>query len=319
MTDISEFMFYDIPTLTTLKLGGSIKLIPGHFANRCPGIKEIVMPASVDSIGEWAFRDTPIKKVVMEDGPGKLAMNWIGGYGVFDTDKIEELHYGRNMGNYTQFYNSPLRKLTIGKYVTEIGSDVGSADSDIEELIVPSNVRIIADGALKGIRKLILEEGLEEIGEYGVSGTFTSLHLPGTLRKIGNNAFANVNTLTDLEIRGTDLEIGYHAFHGNKGLTGTLVIPTLVRKLDGNPFADTSYDRLVIEPSDTPIVCPEGMNFYDTPFKSYYIGRQLENISCGLPTLQEVTIGKCYKEIPKNFLYTRVRDKKCYKKVEPTA
>ena len=73
--------------------------------------------------------------------------------------------------------------------MTEIGSDVGSADSDIEELIVPSNVRIIADGALKGIRKLILEEGLEEIGEYGVSGTFTSLHLPGTLRKIGNNAF----------------------------------------------------------------------------------------------------------------------------------
>ncbi len=89
-----------------------------------------------------------------------------------------------------------LEEVNIPEGVTEIGAYAFSDVKSMEKVVIPSSVTKIDKGAFSNmeLKELVIEEGLEEVGEMAFSNATTvnvDLHLPSTLKleKIGKNAF----------------------------------------------------------------------------------------------------------------------------------
>ena len=86
-----------------------------------------------------------------------------------------------------------------------------------ERVIIPQNVRIIADGAFRNntyIRTVVAFEGLISIGEYAFSGcsSLMDIHLSKRLEYIGNGAFESCSSLSSVIIPGEIKSIAYQVF-----------------------------------------------------------------------------------------------------------
>ena len=76
----------------------------------------------------------------------------------------------------------------------------------------------VGDGAFLGdkIRRVILPEGVERIGDYAFECCYwlTEIHLPSGLTRIGKNAFLDCCRLAHLTVPDSVTEIGYAALDG---------------------------------------------------------------------------------------------------------
>jgi len=93
------------------------------------------------------------------------------------------------------------------------------------------------------LRRIILPEGVKEIGELAFSYAINliDINFPSSLRAIKRNSFSdcislNVNPLIIPE--GVE-EIGYQAFVHCKSLTGKVVLPTTLKRINGGAFFST--------------------------------------------------------------------------------
>lgn len=93
------------------------------------------------------------------------------------------------------------------------------------------------------LRRIILPEGVKEIGELAFSYAINlkDINFPSSLRAIKRNSFSdcislNVNPLIIPE--GVE-EIGYQAFVNCKSLTGKVVLPTTLKRINGGAFFST--------------------------------------------------------------------------------
>lgn len=70
------------------------------------------------------------------------------------------------------------------------------------------------------IKKVIIEEGVTNIGAYAFSGCskLAEVHIPKTVKKIGNAAFWNCTSLTQIDIPNSVNSVGSYAFVGCTGL-----------------------------------------------------------------------------------------------------
>ena len=111
------------------------------------------------------------------------------------------------------------------------------------------SIKIIKELVLsKEIKTLVIEEGIEEIGEncFEDSRKLREVTLPDSLKKIGNYAFANSKILQTIILPKGLKEIGEGAFK-NCGLT-TLTIPEAVESIGKDAFSgNTNLNRVYIE------------------------------------------------------------------------
>ncbi|MBO6078026.1 MAG: leucine-rich repeat domain-containing protein, partial [Bacteroidaceae bacterium] len=161
VTDILPSTFYNT-SITSVKLGNNIKQIHGEAFRYCRNLTEITIPASVDSIGAWAFSDCGIKNVKIEDGEMPLKLWDWAGYCIFAGNPLETVYLGRNyISN-----GRPFRGFTTMKSVTV---------SDIVTAIQSEEFR-----GSKGIREVKLGENITEIGKSAFydCDTLYSITLP---------------------------------------------------------------------------------------------------------------------------------------------
>ena len=85
-------------------------------------------------------------------------------------------------------------------------------------------------------RHYIIPDGAEEIGNEAFSASnLRSVRIPGSVKKVGDNAFAYCDKLTDIVIPGSVEQIGDHAFVGCHSLR-RIVIPGNVKKIGNFSF-----------------------------------------------------------------------------------
>ena len=93
------------------------------------------------------------------------------------------------------------------------------------------------------LRRIILPEGIAEIGEgaFSYAINLEDVNFPSSLRAIKRNSFSdcirlNINPLIIPE--GVE-EIGYQAFVNCKSLTGKVILPASLKKINGGAFFST--------------------------------------------------------------------------------
>lgn len=158
------------------------------------------------------------------------------------------------------------------------------------------------------LRRIILPEGVEEIGEgaFCYCVYLEDINFPSSLKTIKKRSFSdcirlNVNPLIIPE--GVEY-IGYLAFANCKSLTGRVVLPTSLKKIDGGAFMSAKI---------TECNFPEGLeelgdgSFYGTRIKEAILPNSCQSIPGGDHfsldyELEKVRFPEGLKKIPVSFV-----------------
>jgi len=216
VTEIGQFAFFGISTITTVTIPESVLRIGGGYGagrtrgafQNCAGLSSITIPDSVTSIGIGAFRNcSGLTSVTIGNGVtsiGNAAFNGCSG----------------------------LTSITIPDSVTSIGSDAFSDCSGLTSISIPNRVTSIGQFAF-----------------YHCSG-LTSVTIPDSVTSIGTSMFSNCTGLTSITIGNSVTNIGNNAF-GNCSncliydFSNHTSVPTLANV---NAFADTNANKKIIVP-----------------------------------------------------------------------
>ena len=195
--------------ITSLKLPKTLKLIADEAFLECRYVKDLAIPASVDSIGRGAFNSwDALESVTIEDSPNVLHTG-SGGYSVMssifsDQPLLKKAYVGRNhksplygsMGyEVNLFAHSHLQEITYGDYVTEIQQHELIECNSLKKVNLGKNITSIGALAFSGcdlISSIDLPAILTSIGEETfVWCPIETIRIPASVSTIEKNAFRN--------------------------------------------------------------------------------------------------------------------------------
>ncbi len=135
-------------------------------------------------------------------------------------------------------------------------------------------------------KKIVVKEGITRIGAnaFADMDSVTEISLPSTLKEIGANAFQNMNSLPEIILPNTLEEIGSGCFYGCNQLK-SIDLPSSLKKL-GNPDSDNSFAmfeychnlRTINIPTDSQLSYIEPGAFYECGIESIFIPSAVEEI-----------------------------------------
>lgn len=261
VTVIDEYAFYNT-SITKLVLPEGLKVIKGRAFKKCYKLSEINFPASLEVIEQSAFGICPALETM--------------------TLPKENKHYTITDGVlYTKDKN------TLVKYPT---------GSEEKEYTVLKSVTRIAEGAFslaKNLRNVVLSEKLTIIENEAFSGCIQlSIDLTPNITKIGDYAFSDCYSITELRLPDSLTQLGEGAFSACEKLE-SVIIPKKVTRIPFAAFAsDTSLTEVVFLGSTTTIedmsfsTC-QSLTYIDIPTGTIHIG-DMAFYAC--TNLTEITI-----------------------------
>ena len=292
--------------ITSVILSNTLKLIEDEAFLECPNVKELTIPASVDSIGKHAFNAwDALEQVTIEDSPNVLHAGR-GGSSVMssmfsDQPLLKKAYMGRNhicptVGasmdyEINLFARSHVEEITFGDYVTEIQKHELLGCKSLKKVNLSKNITSIGDIAFDGcelLSEIAIPDGVEEIGRRAFNDCFVmpDQKLPSKLRTIGQEAFRNCVALTSVTIPASVQSIGANAFFWCIGVTSL--------KLEDSPNA-------------IQLPCRVFDDFRN--LKTLYIGRNYiaeydwyGNFISNHPTLEEATVAGDITEVQNQML-----------------
>ena len=171
-------------------------------------IKDLVIPNSVTSIGDYAFRNC-----------SSLTSVTIG-------ESVT------NIGGYAFYGCSSVTSVTIGKSVTSIGNYAFENCSSLTSVTINSNAIVSKDYSYNDnisyifdsqVTEYIIGDDVKKIGQYTFAycSSLTSITIPNSVTSIGNRAFRGCSSLTSVTIPNSVTSIGNYAFENCSSLTKT--------------------------------------------------------------------------------------------------
>ena len=197
------------------------------------GCKNTIIPSSVTSIGDYAFRDcSGLTSVTIPNSVTSI------GYSAFeDCSGLTSVTIPNSVTSIGLFaFNgcSGLTSVTIPNSVTSIGRSAFSGCSGLESMTVASgnstydsrdNCNAIIETAsntlIAGCMNTIIPNSVTSIGSSAFSrcSGLTSVTIPNSVTSIGDAAFGACSGLTSVTIPSSVTSIGGYAFYNCSGLT----------------------------------------------------------------------------------------------------
>ena len=207
---------------------GITKIASGLFKGS--GISSITIPKTVTEIGYEAFHNTKVTELYIPDSVTKL---------------------GSNSFSFSDNYSNDLPSLTKVSLPSELQSTSSPfyGQKNLKEVELRGNWKTIPSGLFSGtgIEKLVIPEGVTEIGADAFSGSsLKEVVLPKTLTKIGNSAFGGTQ-LTKLILPEGVTEIGSSAFSGSS--LKEVVLPSTLTQIGSYAFSGTQLTNMSVPSS----------------------------------------------------------------------
>ena len=259
--------FQNCNKLTSIELPKVLKAIPDICFYGTP-IRDIVIPASVMSIGNQAFSfDDSLKTVTIEDSNEPITF-YDSNYTTFDNGGAKYTVYvGRNIERWYRPTETPFPQattITWGPKVTAIGTGEGRSPF-LTSAVISNSVKTI--GA----------EAFCDAGNASNSIDLT-ITMSAYVDSIGYSAFLNCTKLTSIELPKVLKAIPDNCFNGTR--IKDVVIPASVMSVGNLAFSwNDSIKTVTIEDSNDPIT------FYDSNYTTFdnggakytvYVGRNIE-------------------------------------------
>jgi len=180
--DAFSGMRLNLPSLTTVKLGDSVKTIGQDAFVRSNALVSLDLGDGVETIGMGAFADCAnLTEITVPDSVTEI------GDSAFSGPSITTVKLGKGLktiGNYAFAYCGMLTELTLPDRVTTIGQGAFT-NTGLTEITVPDGVTVIDSYVFADCTAL------------------TEITIPDSVTEIGNNAFQCCDSLTTVFYAGS--------------------------------------------------------------------------------------------------------------------
>lgn len=209
--------------------GSELKTIKESAFKGCSNLKSIVIPASVTTIGTFAFWDcTNLTSVTFEEGS--------------ELKTLDRL-----------FKNTCITEFTIPKSVTEIAPCAFIGLSSLTKVVFEddSNVTVLPSQLFDGCYNLTTvyfgKNSKIKKTEHSVFNKcvkLTAINIPQSVTEIGYDTFSNCKAITTITIPSAVETIGRWAFEGCLGIK-SITIPAGVTFVDGEAFSGWTKNQII--------------------------------------------------------------------------
>ena len=206
VTSIGEGAFDMCMSMSSLTIGDGVTNIDDLAFSGCTRLNSVTIPNSVISIGEMAFSACGLTNVTIPNSVTNIGASAFSGC-------------------------CSLISATIGSNVISIGPDAFSCCLSLIVITVDTNNLLYS--SLAGV---LFDKSQTTLVECpgGKAGSYT---IPGGVTSIGDGAFANCTSLTNVTIPDSVTTIGFDAFFECYGLTN-ITIPSSVTSIGFDAFAN---------------------------------------------------------------------------------
>ncbi|MGC7153957.1 leucine-rich repeat protein [Metamycoplasma hominis] len=223
--EIGRRAFSSCKNLEEVSLNEGLEKIGAEAFNHT-NIESITIPGSIKEIGYSAFSDCEnLKEIILNEG-----LEWINA-SAFDFSKISHISINSNNKNFEIKDN-----FFIDKNNKKI---LAYLDKKTTKVTIPSSIKEIGKGAFSGCRNLkevILNEGLEKIGDEAFSSTkIESITIPGSIKEIGGYAFSSCKNLKEVILNEGLEKIDYGTFQDTN--IESITIPGSIKEIGGYAFS----------------------------------------------------------------------------------
>ena len=191
---ISDYAFYNLKSLTDIKLPDSITSIGSFAFMRCTSLTSITIPDSVTSIGERAFYNcTSLTSIEIPDSVTSISDNAFSGCPIVEA-------------TIPSVAISSIPKSSLKRVVITSGESIPSSafknSTSLNSVSIANTITNIGKKAFEGCTNL------------------TNIEIPGSVTDIGTYAFSDCISLTNITIPQSVTRIGERAFYGCLNLAG---------------------------------------------------------------------------------------------------
>ncbi|MBR2341017.1 MAG: leucine-rich repeat protein [Clostridia bacterium] len=256
VTEISAYAFAGCTNLETVVFLCDLKEIAPYTFQGCSSLTNVQIPASVEVIGERAFKGTDIRKVDLGEN-----LKEIGTEAFYQCEALAQINFAEQ------------------SVLDTIGEAAFGGCRSVKNVVMPDTVRVLGAYAFVGcysLESVYVSSALEEMGDYAFSAngmlttvTFgsgakeigdyafftpvdegnlskgfyynTSLKtvvIPESIERIGQFAFAGNTVITTMRLNGVK-EIGDYAFHYATALH-TVNVTSVLERIGKNAFIGSS-------------------------------------------------------------------------------
>lgn len=192
------------------KVENGVVLVGAIDEEKLESAKTLEIPEGVTKVGEYAFYEVAIEKVVCPS-----TLKTIDDYAFMFESSTDakgyltdiELNDGLQTIGYRAFKAQGLTSLTLPSTVTTLGGGAFYQCSNIKgTVVIPSGVTELVETfrGCRGITNVVLNEGLVTVGKDALRETGVStVELPTTVTTIGDYAFRDVQSLSNIVIKGS--------------------------------------------------------------------------------------------------------------------
>lgn len=227
--------------------GYKVTSIEGMAFARCEEVTSIVIPNSIISIGDWAFKETGLTSVIIPN-----SVVYIGKNPFVHCQKLTTIVVKNGNTNYDSRDNcnaiietstntivASSTKSSIPNSVTRIGYGA-FAGRNFTSFSIPNNIKEIEGGAFVQCAKLIsitIPNSITKIGEEAFEECYdlTSITLSEKLACIPEKTFLGCRNLTSISIPNSVTTIGSLAFQGCQKLK-SVKLPNGLKVIESEAF-----------------------------------------------------------------------------------
>jgi len=343
VTSIGDYAFYECSSLTNITIPDSVTSIGEWAFDECTSLTNIIIPDSVTSIGDCAFSDcTSLTSITIPDSVTSIGNCAFSGCSSLTNITIPDSV--TSFSDECFGACSSLTSITIPDSVTSIGSSAFNGCVSLQSITIPDSVTSIDYFAFDGcssLTSITIPDSVTFIGDRAFSGcsSLTNITIPDSgisigdgnsfltkifaqenaneydackveipygYKIIGELAFNDCTSLTNIIIPESVVEIGDYAFGGCTSLTN-IIIPESVTSIGERAFIKCTSLTSITLPDSVTSIGEDAFSCYSEYIKITCSNGSYAMKYCQINNIETVTIlnstySKECKEISRNLL-----------------